>query len=236
MMHKARITLLAILFLLPAIVFAQKDSISQRKQISSQLVAEKIRTMGVSNDMLDKLKRSGIDVVGQLSTGNILDPSVEAVIRDLVIIGRVEKIVDVPAKKSEPFHSKIVVRIIELLKGPKPNGENIELVREDGPIINDRDSVISYLRVPNELTFVEGEIAVFFFTEMAKDTYLNARYKSYFRTNRPGPQSPTYWVNHGCKYSINDSLVYYRGNRIPLKRFTEDIKIVARLLTNDTSN
>ena len=103
-----------------------------RVTASDSLINEHFRQANITEEKLAKLKEQGLDLRGHLSHSYDPDERVDAAMSDLVFIGKVLSIQDTRSSKSEPFHSKVNVQIIDLLKSPKQQNDTIQLLRESG--------------------------------------------------------------------------------------------------------
>jgi hypothetical protein len=182
----------------------------------------------ITEDKLTKLKQMGIDLYGHLSRGEAPDERVDAAMVDMVIIGKVISIVDTPGLSSEPFHSKVNVEVVDILKGPNSQETTIELLRQSGPI-TDHGTPLNALYT-NEPKYSIGETSVFFLSNIYHNPYLTTRYSSFFSKKQLNPKNPVYWVHSQSKLEIIGSNVSYYGRTISLEAFKSRIKSVSHIM------
>lgn len=209
----------------------QKSTSFDKKVALDSLLNKKFESLGITESKLLKLKQIGInlrDIAHQKL--EIDDERIDAVTQDLVIIGKVLNIVDFPGTTLMPYHSKVNVLIIEVLKGAKPQHDTIQLVRENGPI-TDGSLKGSQLIVTNTTNFSIGETSVFFLTNVFTDPYFNSRYKSFFINHSTELPNPSYYVRPNHKHEVIGSMVQYHKRSIPLEKFKSNVKKINKLLS-----
>lgn len=147
---------IALLFAVTAYSQKRRDSITSqafRDSTTNKLV----QRAGITSQKDEELKAIGVDLhdyVSRNSRGELLhDERCHAGLSDLVFIGKVLSIVDIPGPSDDPFHSKVNVLILEVLRGPKQQSDTIQLLRQGGGIITDvtpsKDALARVLQVPH---------------------------------------------------------------------------------------
>ncbi|MDD8018266.1 MAG: hypothetical protein PHP42_07820 [Bacteroidota bacterium] len=235
MKNRKDILLVCVIFTITTmLVYAQKNDTSSslqsinHKAAKDSLLNKEFQKLGLTEEKLSKLKGIGIDVREDLYHGKAANEKLDAAMHDLIIIGKVLSIVDMPNLKSVPFHSKVNIQILEVLKGLKPQTDTIQLLREDGPITDSSPAV--RVEVVPSAKFVLGETAVYFLSNIYNDSFLTSRYKSYFSNKSAELPRQAYWVRPQSKHQIINSNVKYHERDIPLIEFVSEIKKVAQIL------
>lgn len=159
--------------------------------------------------------------------GYKLDEVEQALNSDLVVIGIVNDIIDTPAKVSEMFHSKVIIRIDNKLKG-KTNYKNIIIRLKSGPVTDDihgGDRIVSSIE-PN---FEIGDKIAIFINNPPNDPYLNSEfvkknYKSFnnLKTVSDLPDD-NFWVSNRQVFKIKNGMVFYFDKTIKEKDFIDKI-------------
>jgi len=91
---------------------------------------------------------------------------------DLVVIGEVVELEDLPSPSLEVFHSEALVRIDSVLKGTA-NFKTLILLRRSGPI-SDRGNLSPTISV--DAHFKVGERGIYYFHRPNRDNYLTSPY------------------------------------------------------------
>ncbi len=199
-----------------------------RTIVSDSVINERFKRLNITEEKLVKLKALGIDLREHLSHRHYADERVDAAMLDLVIIGKILSIENTPYPDSEPFHSKVNVQIIDLLKGPKQQGNTIQLLRQSGlELYRGSTRRIAFSTDP---TFIVGDTSVFYLTKIENDPYLTKVYKNYFSKRKSADASPQYWVRAVHKHDISNSIVDYNGHHMPVDSFKVEIKNVAHIV------
>lgn len=199
---------------------------------SDSLINEHFRQANITEEKLSKLKEIGLDLRGHLSQSYDADERVDAAMSDLVFIGKVLSIQDMPCAESEPFHSKVNVQIIDLLKGPRQQNDTIQLLIQSGPITTKVNKKGHYLirDVTTDACFKIGKTYSLFAERTYNDPYLTTVYKDYFLKRKSAKMSPEYWVRGTDNYEIINSFVNYNGYYIPIDSFKVEIKKIADIV------
>ena len=118
----------------------------------------------------------GLDLRENMLHSYDADERVDAAMLPIVFIGKVLIIEDTPCAISEPFHSKVSVQIIDLLKGPKQRVNTIQLLRQSGAVLNYGNT--KRIASTMEPTLTVGDTSVFYLDKIDDDPYLTTVYKS----------------------------------------------------------
>jgi hypothetical protein len=237
MLLKSVMRLLIILFffiILIGIALAQQiDSkntrpLGGRNVASDSSINERFKRHNITEEKLVKLKALGLDLREHLSHSHNADERVDAAMLDMVIIGKVLSIKDTLCPDTEPFHSRVNVQIIDLLKGPKQQGNTIELLRQSGVELYQGGT--RKVAVSTDPPFTVGDTSVFYIGRIVDDPYLTSVYKDYFSKRKSMNEIPEYWVRAVNKHNIINSLVDYYGYYIPVDSFRVEIKNVAHIV------
>lgn len=188
---------------------------------------DELKKYGLTNKKLDKLKKNGIDILKALKEQKPADEMITAVMSDVVAIGQVQTILDTPAPKEAPFHSKVIIKIKEILMGEVPKYDYLVVVQESGPILGTNGLA---QRVSTDVGFQIGEQVLLFLQIPNKNSYLQARFKKYFKRNVINENE--FWVNKYSKFVIIDDKVNYLGKERKLTEIVRNIKNVSRLLSD----
>ena len=205
-----------------------------------------LRRAKITSQKDQKLKEIGVNLRDYLSKNahgiTAPDEKDQAAMSDLVFVGKVLDVVDMPAPSAFPFHSKVNVQVLEVLKGPEQQEGTIQLLRQSGTITDvpppkrrppgvPANAKVTISRtVTTDPTYKVGETSVFFADSIEGDPYLATVYKSVLSTAVERYPKPSYFVMSGGKFEIIDSLVVYFGHAIPLGQFTSDIRQVTAIL------
>jgi hypothetical protein len=200
-----------------------------RVPLKDEYINQGFQRQNITETKVEQLKKIGFDLREELSRGEGRDERVDAAMLDMVLIGKVMNIIDLPGPRADPFHSKVVVQIMELLRGPKQAGDTIQLLRQGGPITDYRGGK-AIIRVSTESTMRIGETAAFFLTNVYHDSYLTTVNKSFFSRQHLDLPNPSYWVSSNNKHGIVGSVVRYYDRDIPLDVFTSEMKEIAKIV------
>ena len=140
-----------------------------------------------------------------------------AKVSDLVVIGEVVKVEDLPGPSSELFHSEALVRVDSVLKG-KVNFNTLILLRMSGPL-SDKGNISP--RWSFDANFKIGERGIYFFHRPTRDNFLTSPFiqrglyslhrpseendHSHYKTSFYGRQSlnelpdSVFWGSHVCR-------------------------------------
>lgn len=155
------------------------------------------------------------------------DAAYHAKVSDLVVIGEVVKIRDIPGPSTELFHSEALVKIDSVIKG-KANFKIVILLRMSGPL-SDRGNISPKWSL--DANFKVGERGVYFLHHPARDNFLTAPYvqrglyslprmpekddQSHYKTSFYGKQSlselpdSVFWGDNVCRDIIKNGSVSY---------------------------
>ena len=228
--------LFAILITVCLLTYAQsRNDDSQKKQQTNasqkngnnSIMNNEFERLGIKQTHLNKLEQIGVNLREYKYYNGIYDERIDAALKEFVIIGKVLNIVDVPGEKAKPYHSKVNIQILEVLKG-RSQSDTIQLLREDGPITDGPPG--AYLTVTHSANFSAGETSVFFLNNIYNDPYFTSRYKSSLSKGASDIPNPTYWVRPIHKHQIVDSIVNYHGRMIPLAAFKSNVEKIVQIL------
>jgi len=197
----------------------------------------------ITPQLEEELKTINLDVRGYLSLHKNKDERSEAALFDLVFIGKVLNIIDTPNPKSDLFHSKVNIQVLEVLRGPKQERDTIQLLRRSGSITDSPES----LNLPSgiipsgkllttnfsiDATYKIGDTSVFFayrfedhpiwISSWCDQSTLSKEVLKY--------PNPSYYVSNSGKFEIVNSMIEFYDRTIPLEQFKEEIKQVAKIV------
>ena len=201
---------------------------NQRARMSDSQIDDELQRYNITEDKTAKLKELGLDLRGFLSGKTGWDERAMAAITDLVIIGKVLSIQDMPGPESVPFHSTANVLIVELLRGPKLKGDTIHLLRKAGPVTGYGKDIRVFSSADARIAV--GETSVLYIDNIEHDQFLNSAYKNFFSHGGSTFPRPSFWIAVGGKLPIRDSLVEYNGHKYPLDKFTSEIREMSSIL------
>lgn len=241
-MKKRILALILIVFSSFSLCWAQQqhqpDSVeatsrAYRRPLGETQINEVFRSHGITAEKLARLKQMGVDLHRYLARGEYPDYRIKAVFYKMVVLGKVLRIVNMAAPSSDPFHSnpfhsRVIIQILNLLKGPNQVGDTVRLARQSGLAINHGDT--SWVSYTNEPNFWVGETAVFFLQNIYTSSYFRSAYKSFFSKAEPEFPNPTYWVQKVDKYDIVDSVVKGYGEEVPLGTLESEVKQIAEIV------
>ena len=243
--------LITVLLILPEVAANAQQrtkslpSIQRIQTARDSILRNSLQRAKITSSEESKLKAIGVDVRDFLSRNlrgeNINDERCMAVMSNIVFIGKVISIVNTPRPEDYPFHSKVNVQIIELLKGPKQKSDTIQLLRQGGPITDYRpkrnsppipvpDSEKITVSTTTDANFKAGEISVFFASNIVNNPYLEPNYKTTISKAVQDNPKPSYFVMSNDKFEIKDSFIDFFGHKIPLEKIKKEIKQVAKIL------
>jgi len=199
-----------------------------RTVASDSIINVHFKQANITENKLIKLKAQGIDLRDHLSHSYDADERVDAAMLPIVFIGKVLNIEDTLCPRSDPFHSKVNVQIIDLLKGPKQQGNTMQLLRQEGAVIDHGKTLV--LDNSTDARFTIGDTSVFYLNDIDYDPFLTAVYKDFFSKRKSMNANPEYWVKGGHKHDISNSVVDYYGYHIPVDSFKVEIKNVAHIV------
>lgn len=171
------------------------------------------------------------------------DEVYHAIVSDLVVIGEVVKVEDLPGPSTELFHSEALVKIDSVLRG-KANFKILILLRQSGPL-SDKGNIRT--RWSLDATFKVGERGIYFLHRPERDNYLTSPYiqrglyslhrppekndQSHYKTSFYGKQSlselpdSVFWGDHVCRDGIINGMIRYPWG-------TETVDTVAKEIRN----
>ncbi len=199
-----------------------------RVTATDSVINGRFKERNITEQKLVKLKALGLDLREQLSHSRTPDERVDAAMLPIVFVGRVLSIENTPCPESEPFHSRVSVQIIKLLKGPRQPGDTIQLLRQSGiALINGQPREVIYSTDP---PFTTGDTSVFYLDDISKDPYLATVYKAYIGKRKSAGTTPEYWVRGENKHDVINSVLDYYGSYMALDSFEMEIENVADIL------
>jgi hypothetical protein len=148
-----------------------------------------------------------------------------------------------PSPKSDLFHSKVNIQIMEVLKGPKQQRDTIQILRHSGPITDSPESLnIPSGKIPSgklltygvsiDPTYEIGETSVFFayrFEDNPIWISSGCDQATLSKAIRKYP-NPSYYISNSGIFDIKNSMVLFDGHLIPVEQFKEEIKQVAQIM------
>jgi hypothetical protein len=171
----------------------------------------------------------------------IYDEIYHAKVVDLVVIGEVVKLADLPGLSTELFHSEAIVKIDSVLKG-KANFNTVILLRLSGPLTDKGISPNNSL----DASFKVGENAIYFLLRSEKNTFLTSPfiqkglyslhrppdkddksiYKTSFYSKKSLSELPdsVFWGSHVCRDVIVNDSVHYKWGTFDTKTVVKEIK------------
>lgn len=201
---------------------------TQKARFSDADITEKFHQYGITEEKLRKLKQLGLDLRGVLSGVSNWDQRAMVAITDVVIIGRVLRITDMPGPSSAPFHSAAEVLILEKLKGPVMTADTIHLLRISGPVTDmERDAEVF---TAEDANVAVGEIAVFSILNIEHDQFITAISRGYFSQPNHNLPNPSYWIAVRRKHEIRDSIVQFNDRKMPLIQFENEVRDLSKVL------
>jgi hypothetical protein len=217
---------LSVVLLIPIVINAQ-DQQAQVEKARQTAAEERIKTFGLTEETLAKLKQKGVDVRYSLLARTNLDERVRAALSDCVIIGVVESIIKMPAPKENPFHSKVRIIVTEVLKGGDKDLKTVEILLESGPLSDSDNLSIKVLTDPE---FRAGEEVLLFMHYPEKDSYFTTVYRIYFQNHQPHLQRNVFVVDQSSKFTVTDNRVWYHGIDKSISSVVDGVKEVDSLL------
>jgi hypothetical protein len=179
-----------------------------------------VQRAGITSQKDEELKVIGVDLhdyVSRNGRGELLhDERCHAGLSDLVFIGKVLSIVDIPGPFDDPLHSKVNVLILEMLRGPKQQYDTMQLLGQGGGIVTDvppSKDVLTYAPkgatikvgkdVSTDARYRVGETSVYFAVNIDGHPFLSAIYKSTLPNAIQKYPNPSYFVMSDEKFEIN---------------------------------
>ncbi len=160
---------------------------------------------------------------------------------DLVIIGEVVKVNNLPGPSSEVFHSEAIIKIDSILKG-KANFKKVVLLRMSGPITDKKFTA----KISVDANFKIGQRCIFFLIRPVKSNFLtspfiqkgiysfdhpynkdvDATFKPTFNGQKSLSDLPdsVFWGDNKCKDLVISDSVHYRWGTFDLKTVIKEIK------------
>jgi len=176
-------------------------------------------------------EEKSIDSSRQQSTINQIkrpkyDEVYHAMVSDLVVVGEVIEVMDLPGPSSELFHSEAIVKIDSVLRGMANFGTLI-LLRMSGPVSDDRN--ISPIWSSDGI-FKKGEHGIFFLHRPETDNFLVSPFiQSHFKTYdgkeslRDLPDS-VFYGDHVCMDIISNGGLKYPWGTFKLGTVAKEIR------------
>jgi hypothetical protein len=237
---KFYISLIIITILITTIAFAQQcvaiDTMKtkgyHRKTLPDSTINHLLQRAKITPQLEEKLKIINVDIRSYFANHEKRDEQCQAVLYDLVIFGKVINIVDLPGPESEMFHTKVDIQIFDVLRGPKQQGDTLQIMQQGGPIISDIHPG-ERMTLSLEPRFTIGDLSVFFLINVQDapdDIYLKHIHKSNFSQLLLKYPKPVYWASGQNKHDIINSYVNYFGRYIPIEQFISKIKQVAQIV------
>ena len=146
---------------------------------------------------------------------------------DLVIIGTVKDVKDLPAPSTEMFHSMVNFHIDSILKG-ETSRRDIIIRLQSGPITN-AEKPGTIIAWSNEPKFIIGERFVLFLNNTKRDPYLNSKfvkktYKTFdSRKNISELSGESFWVRKERTFQIMNETIFYFNEKIKEVEFINKI-------------
>lgn len=153
------------------------------------------------------------------------DEVYHAMVSDLVVIGEVVNVADMPGPESECFHSKTIVKIDSVLRG-KIKGRTLVLLSTSGPITDKHLifhwSTDAYLKV--------GDRGIFFLHRPDRDNFLESPYIQLHHSTFYGRYSlsdlpdSVFWGDNVCRDAITNGTVDYPWGIIKVDAVIKEIE------------
>jgi hypothetical protein len=188
-------------------------------------IARSLDDFGLTPTILDSLNAVGANVPKALQEQYARDEMVKAVFSDLVVIGQVQEIVDMPGPDSQPFHSKVLVQVQSVLKGNRDSKKIIEVLRQSGPI----DATTS-VRYSTDVNLRPGEKVLLFLVRPEKSSYLKTKFKQLFENSGKTFPESNFWANYNSDFPIIDDKVTMDGKSKELREVERNVRTVDRII------
>src|ERR1035437_7006027 len=149
-----------------------KIKVNHKRSLPTSKINELFQNAKITPELEEKLKTINLDIRGYLSLHEGQDERCSALFCELIFIGKVLSIVDMPGPKSDLFHSKVNILIVEILKGPKQIKDTIQLMRKGGPITADVVNGIlpgTIFQTTTDAIYRIGETSVFYANTIDND-------------------------------------------------------------------
>ncbi len=185
---------------------------------------------GITREMSQRMKEKGLNLRDELRYRTKPFEVVNVFVFDVVVVGKVKRMIDLPAPRTDPFHSKAVVEVSQVLKGLSPDTKEIEVLRESGPLTGEGDV---RLRTSLEASLVVGEEAVFFLEKIGTATYIQTPFRTYFRNHPDKYSSDALWLEGGAKLSIKNGEIFdehlkqYRSISTVIQNMKDALQLLA---------
>jgi hypothetical protein len=225
------------------VVESLKPKIGDRKHLIDNKNNFLLQCARITPQLEEKLKTINLDVRSYLTRHEVEDERSKAALHDLVFIGKVINIEDMPGLKSDLFHSKVNIQIVEVLRGPKQKRDTIQILRHSGPITDSPESLnIPSGKIPSgklltlttslDPTYNIGETSVFFAYRFEDNPIWISSKCDQAKLSKEVLKypNPTYYISNSGIADIKNSMVLFDGHLIPVEQFKEEIKQVAQIV------
>ncbi len=211
-----------------SVLVASIASQPKDKLAISGSVQKELQSFGLTDAKLMRLKAHGIDVERSLMEAHELDEKGKAVFSDLVIIGTVRQVVDMPGpdSKNNPFHSKITIDVDSVLKGKLPRNRMVEILRQSGPTTGAFRKVVS-----SDVRLTQGEHVLAFLQRPENNSFLRAYYRAYFESLQSGANGDCYWLDPSFSFPIRGDKVTVNRKERQLDEVMKNVLLIDSILS-----
>lgn len=222
MTHKVYYIIMIVLMGGYASALCQIKKSESREAYQKRLHQEELDKYDLNESKLDNLSRIGVDLrIGKLKSREMA----RAAYSDAVVVAKITGIIGWPGSREQLFHSKVTVRIEEVLKGKAIVGKTIELFEESGPLTDSTKIIVS-----DEPSFDNGGEYILYLRRMNKDRYLTSPFhKNSFESGHFDSDSVHFYIGAHSSVPIQNGKVFLDFTRSPedVAQLKADIKQVA---------
>jgi hypothetical protein len=188
-------------------------------------ISRKLEDLGLTTIVLDSLNAVGANVPKALQEQYARGEMIKAVLSDLVVIGQVQEIVDMPGPESQPFHSKVLVQVQSVLKGSRDSKKIIEVLRQSGPI--DATTSVKY---STDVNLRPGEKVLLFLVRPEKSGYLAKKFRQQLQVSGKNFPESNFCANYNSDFLIIDDKVTMEGKSKELREVERNVRTVDRII------
>jgi hypothetical protein len=221
---RARSYLVLLALVLTTVSISQKQ-VNSAKAVEASTDKELTR-LGLTSEKLERLKSIGLDLRTAWIRHERETELSEAAVSDIVVVGVPLCTQDLPAPRGYPFHSRVLVRVVESLKGAASVGDTLRFLRQSGPLAGEHLMIV----VSDEIEMKNGERAVIFAQIPSKNTYLRAVFPGYFVRGEFRREESEYWADFHNVHKIDSGKVNFQGVQKNISEVARNVRRVAEVL------
>jgi hypothetical protein len=180
---------------------------AQVSQRYIQIFDSELKRFGLGEDKLKELIKQGLDLRSMLVEQKKPNEMYLAAFADVIVVGRVGRLLAWPQTVDAPFHSKLEITIEEVLLGRFSVGDTIFALRRSGLILNDTIELFA----STDFQYRPGERGLFFLQAADHNSYIRTAYAKKLDWIRQMTREGDFWVDSEGMIPIENGKVTLFG-------------------------